>query len=1237
MSTDLEQKLKKTPVKSDKTRVSNTPRDQSKITKPKSTIYYPESLAEHEANQLVGKTSEPTNEPDLKNEEIVAADIKKSKQILSLNPAKQAKEIALISPYKPSLAKKILQQSSHDQNKLAEEIIIEMQDWQLMAISLDYLNFLYGLNKDENLDQRLIPFVQAKSKFNKENGGVEIHTIARKLKIAIEKKKENPLTQTIWLDETLNAIKKDAKQHGSKNFNLLTLSYEGDINLDLKAIDRLDIIPKNESPIESNSFEGNLIRDILLKFQPPYRKTVEWISEELKNTFQDNLSQVTKFNTAFFKKTGTSLVSYMEAKISEEVKQIERKNINLNRTTDTRRSVRTKRKVEQIMTPLRRYSKLNNIEKEDLSEFVQQKRLENFHKNDETLVNLPTKLWDGITIEDLVKKVEDHLNPYLGENPPRKRDSSIYPVFMALASLRMREQNIKEFLRLYGGKNQLLNDIQEAKYLYKKSIPVHTQLDSLQIIEEKHQLFDEKDITNIEKYLNPKNITHKEVLQDKSAKLEQLMDGDLPNFSNFKPGTFIIQELTDDSETYYVVKEGDSLYSIASDMGLEGIGVQALVEINGWKSVEEDGTINFDDNRKGKLQAHQGIKAPYASVMNAPEYFHIQGGTLLKINPNKTESSFGKRTWEVHENNLDPQFLEDQIKYAFTGENGHDKNSGSLEFKIYLRGELAFLFYVELSLEGELSGSVNSDLSFELVKRIDIKAREGIRLGVFGKVKFTQKLSELKNSIELYESAEQFAVDMNHDIYKFYLENGAFIPDFVDYWDDERNQEMLQSDHYKIMKSKKKLNPDLKIANRTVEFTNQTYELISGVDYIGDVEERKKRGYSQDFRGEKDNDSDRVIDAKLVDTPLLEISYKNILHDYNVDNEGSYLTIKINIGIDTFTEIAKLISSSAELLKEGKGWGAVLGKITKKELGISDVLKDIDNLDKSQGDKELEKEAEKFNEIVKKKDIKVFGKNTSLNTKMAADGGVSMTIVLIGDSEGFFGFNKQFSAIHGYGSLTFGAEAEMTFLKFINLKAGFHAEIAISKQLHESPGTETLSYISAIYNTLRFRSDNIDIREKRKEKHKDAQEERLKLIQKGMGKDDAQKEEWKIIEKYWEAYEENNKIFNNDIWNAYKKTQKKQGDPLNKMAQKFFKPIFEAKDKTDWEGVQLMTVKTSDMIKFAKFDNPQAVLDKLDTKSYKETTFKNLEELILFNLYKKHQKHAFDYYNFTNGTEPKNK
>ncbi|BDD13106.1 hypothetical protein FUAX_55380 (plasmid) [Fulvitalea axinellae] len=226
----------------------------------------------------------------------------------------------------------------------------------------------------------------------------------------------------------------------------------------------------------------------------------------------------------------------------------------------------------------------------------------------------------------------------------------------------------------------------------------------------------------------------------------------------------------------------------------------------------------------------------------------------------------------------------------------------------------------------------------------------------------------------------------------------------------------------------------------------------------------------------------------------------------------------------------------------------------------------------------------------------------------------------------------QYFNLTGHGEFAFSASAGASaFYGLLRGEAGLDLDIEYTRMLAEIPGTETLTYVSTIYNSLRYRSDDTATRNEREKAMKDAQKKRQELLADGETMPEAQKQEWDLLEKYWETYQEQRPLWKSEVWDAYKNEHKEN---LNELARKFFQPIFEAKTGAQWSHINLMTVDGEFMRKRAGFKTPDKLKEQLDQKysiqEYKYTTIQHLEELILINQYKNHQKHAFDYYYYSN-------
>ncbi|BDD07071.1 LysM peptidoglycan-binding domain-containing protein [Aureibacter tunicatorum] len=877
--------------------------------------------------------------------------------------------------------------------------------------------------------------------------------------------------------------------------------------------------------------------------------------------------------------------------------------------------------VDFSLSPLQKMEAFNN-----------QKEIDEFHSGDVTVKTGAVSLWENNSMAKLVAQAKHFMAPCL-KSPYHKKDNiDLYPLFQALASLRLKASNIKVFLEEYGGRDAFLKDIDKAKCLVKTPVVTGYYTFGMQRIGFEYrekQLFSDEEKNNIIKYLTPKVISRKEVLEDKSHQFNLLSDGTAPNFSEFEQGEFIINQNDANAASYYVVKDGDTPHGLASKYGMSFSQMVRLNEPH-WKAIHKDGRISFAGGKTRYLKPGEGIRVSRSAVMQAPYYYHLMEGRAFKMGKKKIEHFDG--AWEFDENSFDPDVFENIVMTTFGKEHSLNKDSGSLSFKIYLRGEIVVAFYFEIGVKAEASVAVGDDRSFEVKKSIKLYLKEGVDLGVFSG-EAEQKLKGIGGT-DVYESVKQFVVEMNHNVYVMYLQNGAYSSDMISYWDDEENRDILYKEHQKLSKT-----PPTKLGASKKEgsLVNHSYSSVEGKKYVGDRSEENKSDRSEDFY-KKNGSSAQLINAQLYDSNLLSIEYSKVKHDSNSDNDGDYITATLTLSKNSLKTLYSDIKGGAEQLKEGSFWSSKAKGIVNNS-GLLDLIKTISKaLPDKNGGRDLRKSIVQIRDENKGKSkaLKILGKTFRTSSDSDWDVGIEIVSHFVNDG----GYKLQFTNVNGFGEFSFGVSAQASYAKIVTLKAGFEAEVGLEQMIYESPGTDTLTYISTIYNALKYRSDKMDERQERERIMSEAQcfrNEKWQAYQASIeGKSITQQEQDKrmsafedeelkyIQDHYWIDYETDE----SPAWQAYRE---RYNTALNEMARKFFTPIFTAKDKSTWDGIDLMTVDGDFMRKYAEHESPQEMINTMGSIDLKDANFSNLESFVLIHLYKKHQKYAYDYYKYSDG------
>lgn len=233
------------------------------------------------------------------------------------------------------------------------------------------------------------------------------------------------------------------------------------------------------------------------------------------------------------------------------------------------------------------------------------------------------------------------------------------------------------------------------------------------------------------------------------------------------------------------------------------------------------------------------------------------------------------------------------------------------------------------------------------------------------------------------------------------------------------------------------------------------------------------------------------------------------------------------------------------------------------------------------------------------------------------------------------------------------------------LSGGVKFEGEYQRSVFEKPGTESIAYVSTVYNGL-MRQMDIKDNEKTERNHAYdmAQKERLSYIKKCKQNNptnfeqnketiesQAADKETAVINEYWNLYAKKNienrtAYYTNDPWSKYREANK---GALEKMFENFLTPIIKAyKDHKETNGnnsenhLEWGDISELKFINAAQAEtflgrNPELALTDTDngfgcadvesiSVERKSKELDLFERFVLFNLYKEHQKHEFDYF-----------
>ncbi|MCG8475921.1 MAG: LysM peptidoglycan-binding domain-containing protein [Cytophagales bacterium] len=886
---------------------------------------------------------------------------------------------------------------------------------------------------------------------------------------------------------------------------------------------------------------------------------------------------------------------------------------------------------------------------ESLKVRAAQKERDAFRKNDMSQMLEKPELWYG-TVEELAEEAQQFLDRAMKRNADFSFDT--YPMFRILFSLGLQEQNIQAFLRPFGGKKSFIEKLKATKREVKEDRSSMTSqytrtagLGSGGLVYNSQPkfsvLFSEEDLRAAEQYLTPAKITSNRLLEDRSSEYDRFVTDGKLNFGQFEEGTFISMQKGSEVEYYYIVRKGDNPSMLARKMNTS---LETLNKLNGW-------------GNSPMIWAGQGIRVPQKPVMSAEEHFSLQNGRIYRRSREKVSLP---DTCIIRGSAFNPAAVERQIIQAFGRKDGLAKDKGELIVNVYLRGKLALVFFLETGADLRAMAQVDDDRSLVVYGNIKIYASAGLRIKGYLDAAVRKNLASLGTG-EVHESVKSFAVKFNHRITEIMLEKEAFAPEHIGYWDDKERREMLAHNYSEF----ELLPSDLIKVNDKERFRmyEKTYTEISGTEKVGDRFRKRETEQSDDFLKKQGEDSNFAAEVYLMDTDRLDLIYSHVGLDRNLDNQGQYLTAVLSLSVK---DLIKLVKDGAELLNDAKkikefflggGLSAADQLGILKELGIAAALSTF------AGKLAEAKTAKDSLKLVNQDHPGWFDQITldvlpsvKEGKPFDADLGLRLTAHFVLDKNSW---RMQYFNVHDYIEAKAQREQRLfSYARLLELSAGFQLEASYEKMLHETPGTETLTYISTIYNALRYRSDDKKTRDERADLMKLAQARRRELVAEGKEMSKAEEQEWLILDKYWA---QQSRTFESKAWAVYRE---KHNDTLNEIATKFFSPIFEAEDKFKWTQKMLMTISVSDMKNRAGFKNPKEMIEKfklitdsmrksvkkemqstslkegtpeykkeydkrLYAEALKEANFTHLEKYILFALYKNHQKHAYDYYNYT--------
>ncbi|BDD01335.1 hypothetical protein [Persicobacter psychrovividus] len=225
----------------------------------------------------------------------------------------------------------------------------------------------------------------------------------------------------------------------------------------------------------------------------------------------------------------------------------------------------------------------------------------------------------------------------------------------------------------------------------------------------------------------------------------------------------------------------------------------------------------------------------------------------------------------------------------------------------------------------------------------------------------------------------------------------------------------------------------------------------------------------------------------------------------------------------------------------------------------------------------------------------------------------------------------QFYEIGGTGTLDIKAKRTLWQGGYGSLAGGMDFQAEYERVFHIEPATDTLSYISTIYNAYVSGAMAKEAKDQKDQFFEKIQQERNN---KGLKDEEAEKYDRDMMKaQFWDQYQAQNPTYaSNPQWEHYKKQH--QGS-LENIIENFFRPIKENAEVATWKEMEseLMTISA---------DDADYVLGKGGPKAFwggknifenevleKKFTIKEFEALVLYPLFHLHQQYDFYYFNFT--------
>ncbi len=900
----------------------------------------------------------------------------------------------------------------------------------------------------------------------------------------------------------------------------------------------------------------------------------------------------------------------------------------------------------------------------DASNFLSEKEEQGI-KEEENLMP-KVKFWDGLNAEQLADRAFNAIN----KASSQKQVVDQYELFSALASLRLHPANIVAFKQAYqnnyGG--EIIDNLKDLTRLQvgTQFIPQTVGL-TCNNVSNRVPLyaFSNDSLATAMAYLTARDYDlHGEGVKELTDQFQVNTDQDwnlqvaqLPNGSYVK-----FQHSAEGSPLYaYVVQAGDSLSALAAQWG---ITIDDLKYYNpSWEEIDSRGMITHYNGVKAILRVGQVIHAPAEQVYAQSLYYHLINGRLRQIQSAAIRvNSLGDL--QIDAGNYQPEDFAKILKSLY-----HEYGGGSLTFNlaVYLEGRALLVLYLRLTARSMASLEQGYDLGITATTSLKGEIEGGLDLY------FTQlrasKSFKIMGKTHAYDHIDHFAAALNHDLYVALLGNGAYLPKFIQYFDDEdvRKNAMTAP---KLIKNQQE--PNLSATYKDSGLGNNS-SMISSHETLapGYIGQKVNRTNSKNQSAEFANAA--IVSNYQTNFGPLDITYSNIAYDANKDNNGQYLTFSLEISLDDLfgllKDMADLESLKTHLktfkdqISKTKDGVANLAQNIKKTVGqIQDLLKGqglftdlLSLLGKSFNglgqtllalpniEKDWFKSAAKQNygafQINKKNIFEKYQKKQIANNQLheaqnkkanriGGDLSINFNATFVLEKGQLI---PQFYEIGGRGTLDIKAKQTLWQGGYGSLAGGMDFQAEYERVFHIEPATDTLSYISTIYNAYVSGAMAKGAKDQKDQFFEKIQQERNN---KGYKSQEAEKYDRDMMKaQFWDPYQAQNPTYaSNPQWEHYKKEH--QGS-LEKIIENFFRPIKENAEVESWEEMEseLMTISADDAGYVLGKGGPKGFWGERNIKGgfidMKKFSIEEFEKMVLYPLFHLHQQYDFYYFNYT--------